>query len=287
MADQVTKRRSAFSEFWRRFRKNRLAVAGLIILLLFIVAALAADQIAPYSYSKQNLAERFMPPSKQHLLGTDSLGRDQLSRIIYGARVSLVIGFSSIAVSLFAGGVLGCLAGFYGGRADTVIMRFMDMMLAVPNVLMAIVIAAVLGKGVFNLILAIGISSIPSYARIVRATILSIRDQEYVEAARLSGCSDFRLIVRHILPNIMAPIIVQTTLSLGLAILRAAGLSFLGLGVQPPMPEWGSMLAASRGDMRNYPYLVIFPGCAIVLVVLALNMVGDGLRDALDPRMKS
>lgn len=287
MGDRTPRRRSAFSEFWRRFRKNRLAVAGLIILLLFVLTAIGADKIAPYGYAEQNLKDRFMSPNKKHPLGTDSLGRDQLSRIIYGARVSLIIGFSSIGVSLVLGGILGCLAGFYGGRADTLIMRFMDMMLAIPNVLMAIVIAAVLGKGMFNLILAIGISSVPSYARIVRASILSIRDLEYVEAARLSGCSDFRLIVRHILPNIMAPIIVQTTLSLGLAILRAAGLSFLGLGVQPPMPEWGSMLAASRGDMRQYPYLVIFPGCAIALVVLALNMVGDGLRDALDPRMKS
>ncbi len=287
MGDQATKKRSALSDFWRRFRKNRLAVAGLITLFLFILAAVGANQLAPYSYSEQNLDRTFLSPGKGHLLGTDNLGRDLLSRIIYGARISLVIGFSSIAISLVAGGILGCLAGFYGGVADTVIMRVMDMMLAVPSVLLAIVIAAVLGTGVFNLILAIGIASIPSYSRIVRATFLSIRDQEYVEAARLSGCSDFRLIVRHILPNIMAPVIVQTTLSLGLAILNASSLSFLGLGVQAPMPEWGSMLAASRSDMRNYPYLVIFPGCAIVLVVLALNMVGDGLRDALDPRMKS
>ncbi|MGE5580237.1 MAG: ABC transporter permease [Bacillota bacterium] len=287
MDDQATKRRSALSEFWRRFRKNRLAVAGLLILLLFILTAINASRLAPYSYSEQNLEERFLTPRKGHLLGTDNLGRDLLSRIIYGARISLVIGFSSIAISLLAGGVLGCLAGFYGGAIDTVIMRLMDMMLAVPSVLLAIVIAAVLGTGVFNLIMAIGIASIPSYSRIVRASILSIRGQEYVEAARLSGCSDLRLIVRHIIPNIMAPVIVQTTLSLGLAILNASSLSFLGLGVQAPMPEWGSMLAASRADMRNYPYLVIFPGLAIVLVVLALNMVGDGLRDALDPRMKS
>ena len=209
----------------------------------------------------------YLSPCAEHPLGTDNLGRDMLSRIIYGTRISLLIGFSSVGISLLIGTLLGCLAGFYGGQVDTLIMRFMDVMLAVPSVLLAIVIAAVLG--------------------IVRASILSIRDQEYIEAARISGCSDARMILRHILPNILAPVIVQTTLGLGLAILNASGLSFLGLGVEAPMPEWGSMLAAARGDMRNYPYLVTFPGIAIVLVVLALNMVGDGLRDALDPRMKN
>lgn len=274
------------SNAWHRFKKNRLAVVGLVVIVLFIIMAVFAPLISPYDYAKQDLTSTYQTPNSKHLLGTDNLGRDMLSRIMYGARISLVIGFSSVLVSLILGGILGCIAGFYGGKTDTVIMRIMDMMLAIPSVLLAIVIAAVLGTGVFNLILAIGISSIPSYARIVRATILSVRNQEYVEAARLSGCSDFRLIYRHIVPNILSPVIVQTTLSLGLAILNASGLSFLGLGVQAPKPEWGSMLASSRGDMRLYPYLVIFPGIAIVLVVLSLNMVGDGLRDALDPRMK-
>ena len=266
----------------RRFLKNKLSVIGMVVIIIFILIAIFADQLAPYDYAAQDLTSMYLSPCAEHPLGTDNLGRDMLSRIIYGTRISLLIGFSSVGISL-----LGCLAGFYGGKVDTLIMRFMDVMLAVPSVLLAIVIAAVLGTGVFNLILAIGIASIPSYARIVRASILSIRDQEYIEAARISGCSDARMILRHILPNILAPVIVQTTLGLGLAILNASGLSFLGLGVEAPMPEWGSMLAAARGDMRNYPYLVTFPGIAIVLVVLALNMVGDGLRDALDPRMKN
>lgn len=274
------------SDTWHRFKKNRLAEVGLVVIVLFILMAVLAPLISPYEYAKQDLTSTYQTPNLQHLLGTDNLGRDMLSRIIYGARISLIIGFSSILISMIIGGILGCIAGFYGGKTDTIIMRFMDVMLAIPSVLLAIVIAAVLGSGVFNLILAIGIASIPSYARIVRATILSVRNQEYVEAARLSGCSDFRLIYRHIVPNILSAVIVQTTLSLGLAILNASSLSFLGLGVQAPRPEWGSMLASSRGDMRLYPYLVIFPGIAIVLVVLSLNMIGDGLRDALDPRMK-
>ena len=264
----------------RRFLKNKLSVIGMVVIIIFILIAIFADQLAPYDYAAQDLTSMYLSPCAEHPLGTDNLGRDMLSRIIYGTRISLLIGFSSVGISLLIGTLLGCLAGFYGGKVDTLIMRFMDVMLAVPSVLLAIVIAAVLGTGVFNLILAIGIASIPSYARIVRASILSIRDQEYIEAARISGCSDARMILRHILPNILAPV-------LGLAILNASGLSFLGLGVEAPMPEWGSMLAAARGDMRNYPYLVTFPGIAIVLVVLALNMVGDGLRDALDPRMKN
>lgn len=267
--------------------KNRLSVIGMVVIVAFVLVALLANQIAPYDYDAIDLTSTYMSPCAAHPFGTDNLGRDMFSRVIYGTRISLIIGFSSVAIALLLGTFLGCLAGFYAGKVDTLIMRFMDIMLAVPSVLLAIVIATVLGTGVFNLILAIGIASIPSYARITRASILSIRDQEYIEAARISGCSDARLILRHILPNILAPIIVQTTLGLGLAILNASGLSFLGLGVEAPMPEWGSMLASARGDMRNYPYLVTFPGLAIVLVVLALNMAGDGLRDALDPRMKN
>ena len=286
MRERVKKRGPA-SDAWRRLKKSRLAIIGLCILLLFVIAAIFADVIAPYEYAEQHLDKTFLSPSKEFLLGTDNLGRDILSRIIHGARISMQIGFISVSISLVLGGTLGSISGFYGGATDTVIMRFMDVMLAIPNVLLAIVIASVLGSGMGNLMIAIGISSVPSFARIVRASILSIRDQEYVEAARLCGCSDFRIITRHILPNIVAPIIVQTTLSLGLAILSASALSYLGLGVQAPKPEWGTMLAAGRNYMRNYWHLVVFPGLAIVLVVLSLNMFGDGLRDALDPRMKS
>lgn len=286
MRERVKKRGPA-SDAWRRLKKSRLAIIGLCILLLFVIAAIFADVIVPYEYAEQHLDKTFLSPSKEFLLGTDNLGRDILSRIIHGARISMQIGFISVSISLVLGGTLGSISGFYGGATDTIIMRFMDVMLAIPNVLLAIVIASVLGSGMGNLMIAIGISSVPSFARIVRASILSIRDQEYVEAARLCGCSDFRIITRHILPNIVAPIIVQTTLSLGLAILSASALSYLGLGVQAPKPEWGTMLAAGRNYMRNYWHLVVFPGLAIVLVVLSLNMFGDGLRDALDPRMKS
>lgn len=275
------------SDGMRRFLKNRLSIIGLIILTVIILLAVFADVIAPYPYDQQNLTAIYQTPNAEHIMGTDNLGRDLFSRIIYGGRYSLSIGFMAVGMALVMGTILGCIAGFYGGKADSIIMRVVDMMMAIPNVLMAIVITSVLGTGLFNLTLAMGISSVPSYARTVRAAIMSIRGQEYVEAARLNGCSDARIIARHILPNIMAQIIVQVTLGLGLAILSASGLSFLGLGVQPPTPEWGSMLAAARGDIRNYPYLLVFPGCAIALVVLALNMLGDGLRDALDPRMRS
>jgi len=275
------------SDGMRRFLKNRLSVLGIIILLVFVLAAVFADFVAPYPYDQQDLYATYQSPSAAHPFGTDSTGRDQLSRVIYGGRASLAIGFLATGIALVLGMILGCVAGFYGGRYDSVIMRVIDMMLAIPSVLLAIVITSALGTGLFNLTLAMGISSIPSYARMTRASIMSIRGSEYVEAARLSGCSDLRIITRHVLPNILAPLIVQVTLGLGLTILTASGLSFLGLGVQPPTPEWGSMLAAARGDIRNYPYLLVFPGCAIALVVLACNMVGDGLRDALDPRMRS
>ena len=267
--------------------KNRLSILGTAILLLFVFSALFADLIAPYPYDEQNLEAVYQSPSQAHPFGTDAVGRDQFSRVIHGGRASLSIGFSSMGIALVFGIVLGCVAGFYGGGSDSAVMRVMDMMMAIPSVLLAIVITSALGPSLFNLTLAMGISSVPSYARITRASIMSIRGSEYIEAARLGGCSDVRIIARHVLPNILAPLIVQATLSLGLAILNASGLSFLGLGVQPPTPEWGSMLAAARGEIRNYPYLLVFPGCAIALVVLALNMVGDGLRDALDPRMKS
>lgn len=280
-------KKSAFGETWRRFCKNRLAVLGLVILIIFFLIAIFADVIAPYDYAEQHLDAVGMSPCAKYIMGADNAGRDVFSRVVYGARISLQIGFISVGIALIIGGTLGAIAGFYGKTADTLIMRFIDMMLAIPGVLMAIVIAAVLGTGVKNLMLAIGISSIPSYARIVRASILSLRDQEYIEAARLAGCSDFRIVVRHIFPNILAPVIVQVTLGLGLAILNASGLSFLGLGVQAPQPEWGSMLAAGRSYMRQYPHIVLFPGLAIVLLVLSLNMIGDGLRDALDPRMKN
>lgn len=236
MADSV-KNRGMSADAWHRLKKNKLAIVGIGIILVFVLAAVFADFIAPYGYAQQDLDNIFLFPCKSHILGTDNLGRDIFSRIIFGSRISLQIGFVSVGIALFIGSILGCLAGFYGGKVDTLIMRFVDVMLAIPSVLLAIVIASVLGTGMKNLMIAIGISSVPSFARMVRAAILSIRDSEYVEAARLSGCTDMQIIVRHILPNVMSVIIVQVTLSMGLAILNASSLSFLGLGVQAPQPE--------------------------------------------------
>lgn len=281
------KKRSGFAEFWRRFRKNRLSMLGLTILVLFFVAAILADVIAPYGYEVQDLNAIGQPVSSSHIFGTDNLGRDIFSRVVHGARISLQIGFISVSIALFFGGILGAVAGFYGRWLDTLIMRLADVMMSIPGVLLAIVVVSVLGTGMRNLMIAIGISSIPSYVRIVRASVMTLRNEEYVEAARLSGGSDFRIIVRHIIPNIMAPVIVQVTLGLGLSILSAAGLSFLGLGVQAPQPEWGCMLSSGRAYIRTMPQIVIAPGLALVMLVLSLNMIGDGLRDALDPRMKN
>lgn len=286
MSETKVKNTGLWKSAWKRLKKNRLAMLGLVLLLLFTVTALLADQLAPFGYAEQHLKDVFRKPSAPYYLGTDNLGRDILSRIIYGARISLQVGFISVGIALLVGGTLGAVSGFYGGKVDNIIMRFVDILLAIPNILLAIVIASTLGTGLQNLMLAVGISSIPSYARIIRASILTIREQEFVEAARLSGCSDFRIIRRHLLPNILAPVIVQVTLGLGLAILNASSLSFLGLGIQAPVPEWGAMLASGRGYIRQHWHMVTFPGLAIAIVVLAFNMVGDGLRDALDPRMK-
>jgi peptide/nickel transport system permease protein len=228
----------------------------------------------------------FELPSSKYLLGTDEFGRDILSRLIFGARVSLQVGFIAVGISLVVGGLLGAFAGFYGGWLDNLIMRVMDVLLSVPQTLLAIAIAAALGPGLYNLMIAVGISAVPNYARIVRGSVLSIRGMEYVEAARAVGSSDLRIILRHIIPNSMAPIIVQSTLGVASAILNAAGLSFIGLGIQPPNPEWGAMLSGGRQYIRDFPHLTLYPGLAIMLTILALNFLGDGLRDALDPKLK-
>lgn len=276
-----------WSDTWKRLRKNHAAMFGLIVLSIFALAAIFADFIAPFHYAQQHLDNVFQFPCREFLLGTDNTGRCVFSRIIYGARISLQVGFISVGISLFAGGIIGTISGFYGGQIDNVLMRFMDILLAIPNILLAIVIASTLGPGLRNLMLAVGISAVPGFARIVRASILSIKEMEFVEAARLAGCSDIRIMFRHLIPNILAPIIVQVTLGLALAILNASSLSFLGLGIQPPIPEWGAMLSAGRAFIRQFWHLTAFPGIAITIVILALNMLGDGLRDALDPRLKN
>lgn len=280
------KRRSQLGEVFFRLRKSPLAMFGLAFILLLIFLAIFADSVAPYSYRKQNLSHRFETPSQQFLLGTDEFGRDILSRIIYGARVSLQVGFIAVGIALVVGGLLGAVAGFYGGWIDNCIMRVMDVLLSVPNTLLAIAIAASLGPGLFNLMIAVGISAVPNYARIVRGSVLSIRGMEFVEAARSVGSSDMRIILKHIIPNSMAPIIVQSTLGVASAILNAAGLSFIGLGIQPPNPEWGAMLSGGRQYIRDFPHMTLYPGLAIMLTILALNFLGDGLRDALDPKLK-
>jgi len=227
-----------------------------------------------------------LSPSFQHIMGTDNLGRDMFTRIIYGARTSLWIGFTAVSVALTAGVLIGSISGYYGGRLDNILMRGIDILIAVPNILLAIAIASALGPGLTNTMIAVGLGSIPGYARQTRAAVLSIREREFIEAARAIGGNDFRIITRHILPNCMAPIMVEATLGLGGAILSAAALSFIGLGIQPPTPEWGYMLSVGRRFIRDYSHMVTFPGLAIVTIVVAINMVGDGLRDALDPKLK-
>ena len=284
--NEYRKQRGPFAEVMHRLGRSPLAMFGLAFIMLLVFCAVFANWLAPYPFAKQNLLHMFELPSSKYLLGTDEFGRDILSRLIYGARVSLQVGFIAVGISLVVGGLLGAFAGFYGGWLDNLIMRVMDVLLAVPQTLLAIAIAAALGPGLYNLMIAVGISAVPNYARIVRGSVLSIRGMEYVEAARAVGSSDLRIILRHIIPNSMAPIIVQSTLGVASAILNAAGLSFIGLGIQPPNPEWGAMLSGGRQYIRDFPHLTLYPGLAIMLTILALNFLGDGLRDALDPKLK-
>ncbi|HPE66886.1 MAG TPA: ABC transporter permease [Synergistales bacterium] len=273
-------------DIWRRLRKNPLAMFGLFIVVLLIFFAITADVIAPYKYYEQNLINSFQSPSKEHLFGTDEFGRDILSRIIHGSRISLQVGLIAVGISVIFGGFFGAVAGYYGGRIDNLIMRGMDILLSIPSILLAIAIAASLGPGLYNMMVAVGISTTPQYARIIRGSVLSLRGQEFVEAAKAVGSSDTRIIMKHILPNCLAPIIVQSTLGVASAILTAAGLSFIGLGIQPPTPEWGAMLSGGREYIRDYAYMTVFPGLAIMITILALNFLGDGLRDVLDPKLK-
>jgi ABC-type dipeptide/oligopeptide/nickel transport system permease subunit len=279
----VTGRRTV----WASFRRNVPALIGLAILVVFLVLAVAAPLITPYDPIKQDLSHARLAPSLQHLFGTDNLGRDIFTRIVYGARISLVIGLLAVAVGLLVGVPLGLVSGYYGRWIDILVQRLADVMLAFPPFLLALAMVAALGIGVRNVVIAVGVSVIPVFIRLTRGSALTIRGQGYVEAARAENAGNMYIIVRHVLPNALAPVIVQATLSLGITILTASGLGFLGVGVQQPTPEWGSML----GDARNYifsdPTMAMFPGFAIVLSVLAFNLIGDGLRDALDPRLRT
>ena len=281
------KKRSQFQEVWRRLKKSPLALIGMVMLLLLIFVAIFADFIAPFPYEKQNYSETLQGPSWKHLAGTDEFGRDILSRIIYGSRISLRIGFISLSAGALVGTVLGLIAGYFGKVTDNVIMRFCDILYGIPRVVLAIAIASTIGAGITSALIAVAISSVPAFARVVRAATMTVRDQEYVEASKAIGAGTGRILAVHIFPNILAPIIVQATLGIAKSILLCASLSFLGLGIQPPVPEWGAMLSNARSFMRDNPYMVIAPGLAIMMTVLALNLFGDGLRDALDPKLKS
>jgi peptide/nickel transport system permease protein len=286
MNEVVEAKTGQFREVLRRLRRNRAAIAGGIIVLLFVAVALLAPFIVPYPPNEGDLAKRLSPPSREHLLGTDPLGRDLLSRVIYGARISLQIQVVSVAIALVVGTMLGLLGGYYGGAIDHVIMRLMDILLAFPGIFLAISIIAVLGPGLVNLMLAAGTYSVPQFARIVRGSVLSLKEKEFIEAARAVGESDGSILFRYILPNSMAPIIIQTTLRMATVLLTASGLSFLGLGVQPPTAEWGAMLSNARAYLITAPHVATVPGLAIMLVVMGFNLFGDGLRDSLDPRLK-
>lgn len=280
------------TEVMQRFWRNRTALTGILIVFGFLLVAILADILAPHDPLEQDLYNRLKPPiweeegTRAHLLGTDDFGRDILSRLIYGARYSLFIGVISVSISLVIGTLLGALAGFYQRGVDQVIMRLMDIMLAFPSILLAIAIVAMLGPKLQNAMIAVGVVGIPQYARIVRASVLVQAEREYVLAARSLGAQDGRLIFRTILPNSLAPLLVQSTLGFATAILDAAGLSFLGLGAQPPLPEWGAMLSSAQSLILRAWWVITFPGLAILLTVLGFNLMGDGLRDALDPRLK-
>lgn len=267
--------------------QNRTAVVGGLFIILLLIIALFPDLFATYHPTRfQNPANRFQPPSSEHWFGTDNLGRDIYSRVIHGTRVTLSVAFQSVFVGAVVGVTLGILSGYYGKWVDAIIMRIMDILLAFPGILLALAIVSALGPSLRNVIIAISIFSIPSFARIVRGSTLVVRDLEYIEAIRALGARDIKIIVQHVLPNVLSPIIVQATLYIATAILIASGLSFLGLGAQPPLPEWGLMLSAGRDFIWNAVHVSLFPGLAIMLAVLSFNLLGDGLRDALDPRLK-
>lgn len=275
-------------EVLKRIVQNKGALAGSIVIVILILVSLFAGFFLDYDTQVigQNVAERLQGPSLRHWFGTDEVGRDIFGRITYGTRYSLSVGVAAVIIGLVIGVTLGAFAGYFGGAVENVIMRCVDILGAIPGILLAIVIVSVLGQSIFNLMLAIGITSVPQFVRITRAAVLTVKNEEYVEAAKTIGLSHRKIIFRHILPNCLSPIIVQTTLRMASAIISASGLSFLGLGVPAPEPEWGALLSAGRKYIREYSYMTIFPGLAIMITVLSLNLVGDGLRDALDPKLK-
>ena len=270
----------------RRLAKDRMAQIGFFLMVIIILATVLGSIFAPYEYTAMDLTNRFQSPSLQHLFGTDDMGRDIFSRMLVGARYSLSIGVITVAFSATIGIAIGAICGFYGGIVDTVVMRIVDVFQAVPHLVLAIAIGAAMGPGFTNCILALSISGVPSYVRMTRASVMNIRNMEFLEAASAINCTDPRILFRHVLPNAISPMIVQMTMGIATGIISASSLSFVGLGVQPPEPEWGAMLSAGRSYIQDYPYLTMCPGLVIMVTVLALNMIGDALRDALDPKLK-
>ena len=283
----AAKKQSRMLETWRRLKKSKVAVFSLFVIVLVILVALFAPILAPYSYEIQDSSNALSAPSREHLLGTDRIGRDILSRLIYGARQSLQMGIIAMAISTVLGVILGAIAGYYGKWVDNLVMRLLDIYQGIPMLLLTVTLAAVLGASLRNAIIAIGIAMVPGTARLMRASILTVREMEYVEAAKSINVSNPGIIMKHILPNAIAPIIVNVTMGIGNCILAGAALSFIGLGAQPPIPEWGAMISDARNYMRAYPSLALYPGICIIITVLAFNLLGDGLRDALDPRLKN
>ena len=269
-----------------RLRRNKRAMFGLGVFCVIVLLAVFSPIVAPYGFDDQDIANAFAPMSLAHPLGTDNLGRDLLSRLLYGGRISLMLGIIAVAVAGIIGGLIGTFSGYYGGKVDNIIMRIMDVIQAIPGILLAIAIAQALGTGMVNCMIAIGISAIPRNARLMRGVVLSAKDSEYVEAAKLNTASDLRIMIKHIVPNVLSPFIVENTMGYASCLLMAASLSFIGLGAQPPSPEWGAMITAGRQYIIQYPNMVTFPGVAIMCTVISLNLLGDGLRDALDPKMK-
>jgi peptide/nickel transport system permease protein len=280
--------REQFFEFWRRYKKNKSAVIGLIILIFLVGMAVFADLIIPYSKCvEQVVSERLQPPSMAHFFGTDEYGRDLFARVVHGSRYSLFIGVATSLMALVAGAILGASAGYFGGMVDNIICRIVDVFMCVPPILLSLAVVAALGTSMRNLIIAITISCIPGNVRLVRSVVLTVAEQDYVDVARSYGASNARIIFRYVLPNAMGPIIVNTTMAISDMILSAAGLSFIGMGIQPPSPEWGALLSAAETYIFTSPYLLFFPGIFIVLSSLSFNLVGDGLTDALDPKLKN
>ena len=283
------KKRSKAKSIWKRLLKNKTAVIGLIIFCTLVLTAVFADVIVDYNSRAiaQDASVRLEAPSASHLFGTDQYGRDVFARVVHGTRASLTIGLATVALGMIIGSIIGALAGFFGGWSDNVIMRILDIIMSIPPILLALVLVAVMGAGMMNLMIALAIACFPNFARVTRSVVMPITGQDFIEAARACGTNNFRIIFKHVIPNAVGPIIVQGTMAVSKMIIAAAGLSYLGMGIQPPTPEWGSMLSSAREYMTTSPYLVIIPGLTIVLAALSINLFGDGLRDALDPRLKS